>query len=351
MPRKRTEFTIPGNASDILRKWMSGWFKNAPTRISSPYPWSEIISCAVDNGLAPLLYHFLSRETSVPEEYRTALRTHFENAIVVYEYAAQQLKNLRNYIDGPDPLLIQGAALIETIYNKECLRPLSDVDILIDPLQRDSVARGLERCGFSRIANYGSVWIKGGCCIDVHEDPWGLERIPQRAQFVSPTPTAVAKSWIKGFALPDDRFLAIHALYHSVKHGFSRMIWDWDMLVFLKQGTLEKCFATPVKEKLFRLALRHLNFAYDLPENKLVAPSNPVSDFVYKRLFSFCRKRNSGDLLFALFCGSTADGLFYLWYSLFPGKSLTQMYGERNHALLLARRIVSLVRSMTGGYG
>ena len=43
-------------------------------------------------------------------------------------------KILRNYIDGPDPLLIQGAALIETIYNKECLRPLGGVDILIDAL-------------------------------------------------------------------------------------------------------------------------------------------------------------------------------------------------------------------------
>jgi hypothetical protein len=113
--------------------------------------WQELPSAAEAHGLAPLLYaHFKQAGIAVPVEIRQQLLglviAHREANRVRFDVLGQMLGAFES-ADLP-VIVLKGAALAHLLYPSVGLRPLSDLDLLVDPRMAARAQSVLESLGF-----------------------------------------------------------------------------------------------------------------------------------------------------------------------------------------------------------
>jgi hypothetical protein len=120
--------------------------------------WERIVGESASLGLAPLIYRNLSREmfkNSVPSRVLSALA---RSAHAAACRAAIQLSSLDGILAsmrnrGIRPVLLKGAALALTLYDQPALRPMQDIDLLVETGKVTSAVQVLEDLGFSGVVN------------------------------------------------------------------------------------------------------------------------------------------------------------------------------------------------------
>ena len=95
--------------------------------------WEQVLAVALDAGVGPLLYKATRGKNLIPHAVETELRnSYYLNAgrsiLLTSEFEAIQN---RLSTCGVPFILLKGAALAETIYKNPALRPMVDIDLLV----------------------------------------------------------------------------------------------------------------------------------------------------------------------------------------------------------------------------
>ena len=139
-------------------------------------------------------------------------------------------------------ILLKGGALATTAYGGQIgLRPLSDLDLLMQEADLPVVREALLERGFRTASPSGTLLAKGSVMFDLHRDLINASRIRRRASAFHFDGEAL---WKKAVPLdPGDRSLLVlspahqflHLAVHAQKHSFSRLIWFLDLALVSRQ--------------------------------------------------------------------------------------------------------------------
>jgi hypothetical protein len=125
--------------------------------------WRTLADEAEYHGVAPLIEPMITalsrkRPAAVPDDVRrafVALASRHRRAAVAREQCVDQL--LAAFaIAGIPIILLKGAALAHRIYPSPELRPMVDIDVLIDPANMERAVRITRGLGYSFARRYGS---------------------------------------------------------------------------------------------------------------------------------------------------------------------------------------------------
>lgn len=117
--------------------------------------WLSRVTIAEQEGVAPILYwHFKQQgwPSSTPDEARTRLTSAFyaasaQNALLLAELGRIAAALTDNHIT---VVAVKGAALVYQLYPNIGLRPMGDIDLLVQRSDINSAARILEHMGYER---------------------------------------------------------------------------------------------------------------------------------------------------------------------------------------------------------
>jgi len=128
----------------------------AAAAAAPPEEWSRAVAILASHRLLPLAGHALGEEllAQAPAPFvdavRAAFRATFVRNFVAMRGLDDALAALRG--DGIEPIVLKGAALVNTLYPALAARPMGDVDLLVEEGERERVAAVLARLGWRRAA-------------------------------------------------------------------------------------------------------------------------------------------------------------------------------------------------------
>lgn len=132
--------------------------RTAAAALRKEVPWERVVGVSASLGLAPLLFRNLSRSElrgSVPAAALAALGRSAHAAACRVAIQLEALDGILSALRsrGLDPVLLKGAALALTLYEQPALRPMQDIDLLVEEEQVPAALAILEELGFRGIAN------------------------------------------------------------------------------------------------------------------------------------------------------------------------------------------------------
>ena len=120
-------------------------------------------------------------------------------------------------------------------------RPVSDVDVLVEPAKLLEAKDALWRLGFRPHPLYKDMFIRGDVQVDLHWEPLGFARIRSWARMSS---LRFAHLWetreewkVLGepaWALQPEADL-VYLAFHALKHSFERLVWLWDIALVARK--------------------------------------------------------------------------------------------------------------------
>lgn len=216
-----------------------------PVKIPETLDWEALYEEAKVQGLLPLVFDAVRKETQIPAEIfpkctQDVVRYVFHNEQLNYEQ--QNVLHLMRIHDIPCVILKGSSCAIR--YPDPTLRIMGDIDILVPPEQQMEAVHILQTDG------YGQVWDENHHChltvsknrilVEVHKEPNGLflnKNDVLIQTFRTYFSDALEKSRLEG-ELPilcDEQqavVLILHKLEHFLKGGLGlRQLCDWAVFV------------------------------------------------------------------------------------------------------------------------
>lgn len=262
-------------------------------------PWQSLLLLAEMEGVAGFLHlHLKDSNLFVPpqpileELERIFCKTRNDTIGTMDEMEA--LSNRLVQVGIP-VVALQGLSLVK-LYKYYGLRPLSDVDLMVQSCHRGRLFELLRELGYRvPVSTYPALLYKNGRWLDIHTHILNLERVQSRRYIF---PENINYMWQRALSFfddhkgmltlnPFDNFIALSA--HALKHSYSRIIWLVDLhetlLILVKEPEawnkivqyarfwrqekvvlyalilLEKIFGLKVSSGVKReLGIHHLNF-------------------------------------------------------------------------------------------
>lgn len=114
--------------------------------------WKAVVERAREQRCAPLLYSMLQDEDFVPSEIKQRLAEAYQaealrNTVLLHRLQSLLVKMRQA---GIPVLVLKGAALAESVYKNIALRPMSDVDILVQRTELEAALAILGAAGYAR---------------------------------------------------------------------------------------------------------------------------------------------------------------------------------------------------------
>ncbi len=227
---------LPAAETALLRALVCASSEDvALPRSRDPIDWALLLAAALRHRLAPLVLEGLSRFREAPAEFRARLvdirNLELAKAVVrlhhVDELGAVALR------EGMDLHLLKGAAFATTLYRDPGLRPMTDIDVLVQPSSFERWASELEKLGYSLVdvSDHASCYRRRetGVLVEIHRaltsaaEYLGLDtgRILERSRPVDAGMRLRTLSW-------EDHLLHL-SLHASFQHGFRQAglnAWD-----------------------------------------------------------------------------------------------------------------------------
>lgn len=229
-----------------------------------PLDWEYLAATAAAHGVAPLLYRHLPAGNGVPSEARERLRHAAGAAALQGIQAAAQLGEILPAAEraGLPLLLLKGSALVQSVYGGRCIRPMSDIDLLVPPDALPLAETVFARLGYTaslpqarfgrsleRLAD-GVQYRRDGAALHL-DVQWGLvplllrpllpadaAGVWQRAQ-----PLAVAGGSVHALG-PED--LLLYLCIHHFSHGGQALLGFCDIAETVRQLEGRLCWETVV---------------------------------------------------------------------------------------------------------
>jgi hypothetical protein len=218
--------------------------------VPDPDAAERLIAAAVREGLGGLLFaqsrapgwrawlpeHASQRLQSI---YYLTVQTNLRYLAVLREIASQDVPFV----------LMQGGSLLLSIYADPGLRPVSDLDLWVQPQDHAQLTSMLRRLGFGENPLVPGVFRRGATLVDVHTHLHWAERIRSSRFLFTDNAGGLfhrcaTRAW-EGAQVrclePHDQ--AVYLLVHALKHNLERLMWladvnrlvagwgarDWDM--------------------------------------------------------------------------------------------------------------------------
>jgi hypothetical protein len=117
--------------------------------------WQAVLALARAERVAPLLAAVLRGQAIAPPEIEAALRTEYRITAVSNLLLQRELAIcLRACAEAEVAVIVlKGAALAEPVYRNLALRPMCDVDLLVDASDRERARQVLEGVGFALLSS------------------------------------------------------------------------------------------------------------------------------------------------------------------------------------------------------
>ncbi len=139
-------------------------------------------------------------------------------------------------------ICMRGVAVTEMLYaEKAALRPISDIDLLIDERQMLDAKQALWDIGFRPDSQYSNIYARGDIPIDLHHEPLGIERI-RTWEHLTPLRIDDFLKYAQEGELVGEESLLLHPrvnlpylCFHALKHSFERLIWLYDIALLANE--------------------------------------------------------------------------------------------------------------------
>lgn len=263
----------------------------------------ELFTVAAEEGVNGFLWQkILQTDGLIEEEFHQSLNEQVRELQLRYlrmQHACGRVLLTLNQAKIP-VICMRGVAVAELLYGDQAaLRPISDMDILLDERQMLDAKQGLWDIGFRPDSKYRNIYFRGDVSIDLHHEPLGIERIQMWKHLTPLRIDDFMKYAHEGKLVGESTLLLLprvnlpYLCFHALKHSFERLVWlkdiallanrvsekeGWDeVLQGVREYRLERpCFyaLSYVKE--------HLNVS--VPEEVLVKIT-PAMSFVERSLY------------------------------------------------------------------
>ena len=155
--------------------------------------WSSLVDRALYEGIASFLYrHFrdLDLFSFSPKWVEETLRKTYHRTVFHNLKIVDFLNDLGHILkqENIPVIVLQGAALLLSVYEDIGIRPMEDIDLMVVPSHKTDLKRILAGMGFSPDPIYPDTYQKGIIYIDFHTDPSSSERIRARRWIMSIDP-------------------------------------------------------------------------------------------------------------------------------------------------------------------
>jgi Uncharacterised nucleotidyltransferase len=227
---------LPAAETALLRALVRASSEDvALPRSRDPIDWALLLAAAERHRLAPLVLEGLSHLPVAPAEFQARLvdirNLELAKAVVrlhhVDELGAVALR------EGMDLHLLKGAAFATTLYRDPGLRPMTDIDVLVEPSSFEHWSSELEKLGYALVdvSDHASCYRRRetGVLVEIHRtltsaaEYLGLDTgaILERSRPVDGGTRLRTLSW-------EDHLLHL-SLHASFQHGFRQAglnAWD-----------------------------------------------------------------------------------------------------------------------------
>jgi hypothetical protein len=210
-----------------------------PIRLD-PEESASLVERAVAEGMAGLLCRRLltgRRMEILAEKERARLRSIYYLTLQTNLRYLEVLKEILSSFQSArvPAVVIQGMALLITLYQDPGERPVSDIDLWLLPGSLAPAAALLEHLGFRAVPLYPRLFRRGEVLIDLHTHFLGVERIGAWRHLLQIDQEAIfeesGRRVQEGVELrllaPADQ--VIYLTIHAVKHNLERLVWMADL--------------------------------------------------------------------------------------------------------------------------
>jgi len=322
--------------------------------------WVHLFYFCQEEGTAGLVWRNLNRFDNLSHHIKNKLRP-FEETYKSNLHANLKLLNvfeelLERFVkEQITIILLQGAALLEMIYQDLGVRTLGDIDILVKEKDMLRLETLLRRIGFVNIKHYPSLFTSSDILLDIHADIANLSRISSRRYAVTIPQEAL---WQASQALKssnplirllsiEDMILALCA--HLQKHSYNRLIWFVDinevLRAYKKDIDWEQFIARAHQFNLIKplyFSLRFIDHHWSTPHiTSLISQMKKIQlyfieQMAVKKMLKLEKIDKWGDILYLLNIRRKREKLRFILETLFPRpKVMSQIFNISNPFLLL----------------
>ena len=206
----------------------------------SPKEWEGVAEDASEQGVSGFLYKYVrdrAPELAIQPEVLGRLRKDYvSNQAVYLRYLSLLLPILNKLNKENIPFFVyKGCSLIERYYRDPGLRPISDIDLVMQIKNIPLASKIIEEHGFLKARTFGHHFYHDDFCLDVHEDLFRLDRVPSRKFAITHDGTGLWERLdrlnIQGCPVQIldayDEFIFL--CWHAMKHSFSHLKWLVDL--------------------------------------------------------------------------------------------------------------------------
>ena len=209
--------------------------------------WECCYKSIAANGIAPLIYSVIRDQGVFPPIIEQKLQKAYEHNRVRNIYIFSELKTIlrRFEVVGIPNILLKGVVLSKEIYGDIALRPLTDMDLLVHPVETDSALKVLKSLGYDSLIPERGVnssllfenevlLVKPGPIRTVIEIHWSLLDSPYYQHFLDMNWFWQTARKLDFFGAPTTIFSPEAQLLHlcshlMLHHSGERLLWQHDI--------------------------------------------------------------------------------------------------------------------------
>jgi hypothetical protein len=215
--------------------------------LQSSMDLSKNIPRIIDEGLAPLFFYHcrkLDILSYLPESSRKLISRLYQETFLINSHFIKLLEELGEILERRNLriIILKGTSLLNYVYPDIGLRPMEDIDIMVQPESLADFKKILMTNGFKQDRVYPDTFKKGILHLDLHVDFLSTQRIQSRKEILD---LQFDDVWKRAVPVGDygpciyrlsryDNIIAL--LFHLLKHGYRRRIWFMDIKELIEVG-------------------------------------------------------------------------------------------------------------------
>ncbi|MBW1997356.1 MAG: nucleotidyltransferase family protein [Deltaproteobacteria bacterium] len=199
-----------------------------------------LVSRAAREGLSCMLYRALQKSGALGlfrANHREALESGYYQTLSFNVALLHDLEEILEKLNRKDtPLvLLQGAALIQRVYEDIGLRPMTDIDIWVLPANYPSLKGILSSLGYQPDPLYPYTYRRGMTTFDIHTHILWADRIRSRKLLLDMDEGEIYRKTVPVKVEGRDALClspwdeVIYLGLHAIKHNMDRLIWLADI--------------------------------------------------------------------------------------------------------------------------
>ena len=209
----------------------------------------KLFTVAAEEGVNGFLWQkILQSDGLIEEEFNQSLREQVRELQLRYlrmQHACGRVLSTLNQAKIP-VVCMRGVAVAEALYDDHAaLRPISDMDLLLDERQMLGAKQALWDIGFRPDSKYRNIYFRGDISIDLHYEPLGIERILMWKHLTPLRIDDFMKHVQEGMLVGESALLLLprvnlpYLCFHALKHSFERLVWLKDIALLANQVSEE----------------------------------------------------------------------------------------------------------------